>query len=170
VEIVEKMENEIIEKKSPNFKTGRENFEPKAFVIHVSEGNFQGTLNWCLNPSTKVSYHFLVKEDGQIYKLVDTENTAWHAGLAVKPTWTGHTIGRNPNLETIGIAFAGFASEGPSLPQILAIRELILELSAVHRIPLDRKNIIGHNEIRADKICPGPKLSLDAVSFLCQLK
>lgn len=164
------MENEITEKKSPNFEVGRNGFAPKAFVIHVTEGNFAGALNWCLNPSSKVSYHFLIKEDGQIYKLVDTKNTAWHAGQAVKPTWQGHTIGRNPNLETIGIAFAGFAATGPSLAQILAIRELILEYSAIHRIPIDRKNIIGHNEIRADKICPGSKISLDGLAWLCRLE
>ncbi len=160
----------IIKKLSPNFREGREGFLPKAFVIHVIEGNFSGALSWCLDPKSEVSYHFIVKENGEIYQLVETENTAWHAGLAVKPTWQGHTIGRNPNLETIGIAFAGWATKGPSLAQILAIRDIILEQSAIHRIPLDRKNIVGHNEIRADKVCPGPNLSLDAVSFLCQLK
>jgi N-acetyl-anhydromuramyl-L-alanine amidase AmpD len=163
------MENEIIERMSPNFREGREDFAPKAFVIHVTEGSFQSALNWCTNKFSQVSYHFIVKEDGQKYKLVDTKNTAWHAGQAVKPSWKGHTIGRNPNLETIGIAFAGFAHLGPTLAQILAIRELILEYSAFHRIPLNRDNIIGHNEIKADKICPGPKVSLDAIAFLCKL-
>lgn len=161
---------DIIEKLSPNFREGREGFLPKAFVIHVTEGKFSSSTAWCLDIKSKVSYHFIIRECGEIWQLVKTENTAWHAGLAVKPTWAGFTSGRNPNLETIGIAYSGFASKGPSLPQILAIRNLILEFSAIHRIPLDRKNIVGHNEIRADKICPGPKLSLDAVVFLCQLK
>jgi N-acetylmuramoyl-L-alanine amidase len=161
---------ETIQKHSPNFREGREGFLPKAFVLHVTEGNFAGSLAWCLNPESKVSYHFLIKEDGQIHQLVDTENTAWHAGLAVKPTWKGFTSGRNPNLETIGIAFAGWATKGPTLAQIWSIRELIFTYSAIHRIQLDRNNIIGHNEIRADKICPGQKISLDAIVFLCQVK
>lgn len=161
---------DIIEKLSPNFRVGREGFLPKAFVIHVTEGSFESALNWCLNKASQVSYHFLVDQSGEITQMVDTKNTAWHAGLAVKPTWQGFTSGRNPNLETIGIAFAGWAAIGPTLAQIMAIRELILEYSAIHRIALDRKNIIGHNEIRADKICPGPRFSLDAVSFLCQVQ
>ena len=164
------MQNQIIEKKSPNFREGRNGFAPKAFVIHVTEGSFDGALEWCMNPESKVSYHFIIKDNGQIYQLVHTENTAWHAGLAIKPTWQGHTIGRNPNLETIGIAFAGFASIGPSLAQILAIREVILQFSAIHRIPLDRKNIIGHNEIRADKVCPGAKANIDAILYFAQLQ
>ena len=164
------MKKEIIQKKSPNFREGRNGFAPKAFVIHVTEGNFTGALEWCLNPKSTVSYHFIVKDDGQIYQFVNTENTAWHAGIAVKPTWTGHTIGRNPNLETIGIAFAGWAAKGPTLAQIWAIRELILKFSAIHRIPLDRKNIIGHNEIRADKVCPGAKANIDAILYFAQLQ
>jgi N-acetyl-anhydromuramyl-L-alanine amidase AmpD len=161
---------EIIQKKSPNFREGREKFLPKSFVIHVTEGNFPGSLAWCLNPESEVSYHFIVAENGEITQMVDTKNTAWHAGLPVRPTWKGYTIGRNPNWETIGIAFAGWAAKGPTLAQIWAIRGIILEQSAIYGIPIDKNNIIGHNEIRADKICPGPKILLDAIVFLCQLK
>ena len=164
------MEDEIIEKLSANFKEGRGGFLPKAFVIHVTEGKFSSSTAWCLDPKSKVSYHFIIRENGEIWQLVETENTAWHAGLAVKPTWKGHTIGRNPNLETIGIAFAGFAAKGPTLAQILAIRKLILKYSAIHRIPLDRKNIIGHNEIRADKVCPGANANIDAILYFAQLQ
>lgn len=160
---------EIIKRHSPNFREGRENFKPKAFVIHVSEGKFESSLQWCLEKISRVSYHFLIKEDGQIYELVDPKNTAWHAGLAVKPTWQGHTIGRNPNLETIGIAFAGFADKGPTAVQIWAIRELLIELSHIHTLPIDRLHVIGHNEIRMDKVCPGPHANLDAIVYLAQL-
>jgi N-acetylmuramoyl-L-alanine amidase len=169
-QFAEKKTMQIVEKKSPNFREGREGFLPKAFVIHVTEGSFESALNWCLDPKSKVSYHFIVKEDGQIFQLVNTNNTAWHAGQAVKPTWQGLTSGRNPNLETIGIAFAGWAAKGPTLAQIWAIRNIILEYSAIHRISLDRNNIIGHNEIRADKVCPGAKANIDAILYLAQLR
>jgi len=161
---------EIIKRQSPNFREGRENFKPKAIVIHVSDGSFSSSLDWCMRKESKVSYHFLVKEDGQIYELVDPKNTAWHAGLAVLPTWSGHTVGRNPNLETIGIAFAGFASKGPTYAQILAIRELLVELSHIHIIPLDREHVIGHNEIRTDKVCPGAHADLAAIVYFAQLQ
>jgi N-acetyl-anhydromuramyl-L-alanine amidase AmpD len=164
------MEFDIVDKLSPNFTVGRSNFEPKAFVIHVGEGTFESNLNWITNKSSGVSYHFLIREDGKIYRIVDTNNTAWHTGLAVNPTWKGHTIGRNPNLETIGIAFSGYAASGPTLKQILAARAIILKYSAIHRIPLTKDTIVGHNEIRTDKLCPGPKVNLQSILWLCSLK
>jgi N-acetyl-anhydromuramyl-L-alanine amidase AmpD len=159
----------IVEKLTGNFAPGRGGLKPKAFVIHVSEGSFEGTLNRCLDKISQISYHYLVRADGEIYKLVDPKNTAWHAGLVVKPTWQGLTVGQNPNLTTIGIAFAGWTIKGPTLAQILAMRELIVSLAVIHNIPIDKKTIIGHNEIRTDKLCPGPKMSVEMLGRLCLL-
>ena len=155
---------------SPNFAVGRSGFSPEAFVFHVTEGNFSGALEWCLNPASKVSYHYIVKENGAITQLVEDKDTAWHAGQMTDPTPYGKQYAPNPNLRTIGIAYAGFALAGPSFEQICAICGLVRQLSVIHTIPIDRKHLIFHNDIRTDKVCPGPRFSLDALIYLAQLK
>ena len=155
---------------SPNFAVGRSGFSPEAFVFHVTEGNFSGALEWCMNPASKVSYHYIVKENGAITQLVEDKDTAWHAGKMTDPTPYGEAYAPNPNLRTIGIAYAGFALAGPSFEQICAISELVRHLSVIHSIQLDRKHLILHNDIRTDKVCPGPHFNLDALIYLAQLK
>jgi N-acetylmuramoyl-L-alanine amidase len=155
---------------SPNFWEGRQGHKPEAFVIHVSEGSFEGSLSWILDPKSAVSYHFLISEFGEVAELVKPENSAWHAGKILNPTWSEIKEGVNPNLYTIGIAFAGFAKDGPTMNQFCTIASLLQHLSVIHSIPLDRKHVVGHNEIRADKICPGEKANLDALLYFAQLQ
>jgi N-acetylmuramoyl-L-alanine amidase len=76
---------------SPNFRVGREGHTPEAFVLHVTEGNFSGALAWCLNPSSQVSYHYLINQNGEITQMVEDKDTAWHAGLMKNPTPLGKT-------------------------------------------------------------------------------
>jgi N-acetyl-anhydromuramyl-L-alanine amidase AmpD len=160
---------QIFSSLSPNQALGRSGYKPEAFVIHVTEGGFIGALEWCKDRRSEASYHFIVREDGFIFKLVEPENTAWHAGAVKNSRWRGLKAGINPNLYTIGISYAGFASKGPTLAQFLAIKELICQLSAIHSILLDRNHIIGHYEIRSDKTCPGAKMNLDALVYLTTL-
>jgi len=112
----------------------------------------------------------IVKENGAITQLVEDKDTAWHAGKMQDPTPYGEIYAPNPNLKTLGIAYAGFALAGPSFEQFRAICELVRHLSVIHTIQLDRKHLIFHNDIRTDKVCPGPHFNLDALIYLAQLK
>ena len=154
---------------SPNFELNRRGNKPEAFVLHVTEGNFLGALEWCKNPASQVSYHFIINKQGMITQLVETKDTAWHAGKMVTPTPYGELYGPNPNFKTIGIAYAGFAKDGPNLLQIVGIVELLKSLSVIHSIPLDRQHLIAHHDIRTDKICPGAKVNFDAILYMCSL-
>lgn len=160
----------ILHTESPNQEHGRREFKPEAFVLHVTEGKTAGSVAWCKDPQSGVSYHYIIDEIGDAWELVKPENTAWHAGRVKEATWQGLKQGVNPNLYTIGIAFGGFAASGPTLAQFTSIAGLLRSLAAIHSIPLDRQHVIGHNEIRADKVCPGPRFSLDALIYLAQLK
>ena len=40
----------------------------------------QGALDRLRSPEAQVSCHYLVDEDGTVYRLVDEANRAWHAG------------------------------------------------------------------------------------------
>jgi N-acetyl-anhydromuramyl-L-alanine amidase AmpD len=139
------------------------------FVIHITEGSFKSGVDWCNNPKSQVSYHFIIDTDGTDICLVMPENTAWHAGAVKNPTADLMKYGSNPNLYTIGIALAGYASEPPTASQIAKCAKLINILATYYSIELDKKTVVTHNSIRSDKICPGPHVSIDTLLYLSQL-
>ena len=56
-------------------------------VLHYTGmPDMQSALDRLTSPEAKVSAHYLVDEDGTIYRLVDESNRAWHAG---KSRWRG---------------------------------------------------------------------------------
>ncbi|MBI2632134.1 N-acetylmuramoyl-L-alanine amidase [Candidatus Pacearchaeota archaeon] len=64
---------------TPNYNRGRTgNIE--GIIIHSTEGLGDGVLNWLKNPQSKASAHYLIKEKGEIIRLVKEGDTAWHAG------------------------------------------------------------------------------------------
>jgi N-acetylmuramoyl-L-alanine amidase len=73
---------------------------PKFIILHHTSGNYVGSVSWCLNPKSKVSYHYIIDpRDGSRTQLVWDTRRAWHAG---KSQWAGLS---NLNSHSIGIAF-----------------------------------------------------------------
>lgn len=140
-----------------------------AIVLHCTEGSFESADSWIKNIQSAVSYHYVVKSDGEIVQYVKDEDTAWANGLIVNPLWEGIIERENPNLYTISIAFAGLAKEGPTLAQVVNMAKLVANLSTKHNIPIDYQHVIPHNEIRTDKLCPGSKFDTAAVRYLSTL-
>lgn len=149
---------------------GRNGKKPVAIVLHVTEGKFEGSLSWCLDPKSQVSYHYIVNRNGDIYKLVEETDTAWSQGLVKNSKWPLLANGSNPNEYCISIAYAGFAEMGPSIEQMSVIAILVRDISARWHIKLDKNFIIGHNIIRTDKICPGSKFDINALLSLASLQ
>lgn len=154
---------------TPNQEYLRRGNAIKGFVIHMTEGSFESAVEWCNNPKSQVSYHFIINTNGEDICLVMPENTAWHAGKISNSSAEIVKWGLNPNLYTVGIAIAGFASEGPTAPQIAKCAKILNTLSAYYNITLDKKTVVPHNAIRADKICPGYKVSIDSLIYLSLL-
>lgn len=147
---------EIKQVASPNFRSGRNGKKIIAIVDHITAGAFPGCLNWLVNPGSQASAHYLVNRAGEIYQLVQDEDTAWHAGIVAKPSWALYD-GSNPNRYTLGIEHEGF--DGTlSEAQYQATLWLHRQLMARWGIPADRDHIIGH--YRIDSVnrpnCPGP--------------
>lgn len=46
-------------------------------VLHIQDGNQQGSITWCKNPAAKVSAHFFAPKTGRLLQLVDTADRAW---------------------------------------------------------------------------------------------
>jgi len=142
-------------KKSPNFWPESPGIVKNAIVIHRTAGRGIGSLEWILAPQSKVSYHYLIMESGKIYEIVEPKNCAWHAGIIKNPTAEIIDPKLNPNRHTFGIAFAGYETEPLTKEQVLNGCQLIANIARKYQIKIDKKHIIGHNEIRSDKTCPG---------------
>lgn len=152
-----------------NCALGRAGQRPEAIVLHVTEGSSESAIKWCMNPISKVSYHYIVDECGEITEMVNPENTAWANGLVVESSWNLKKEGINPNQYTISIAYAGTAEAGPTRAQVIAIAELVREMSDRYKIPLDKFHVVGHYIIRTDKTCPGRKMPIECVLALATL-
>lgn len=142
----------------PNHSKGRPGAAPPiAIVDHISEGTLGSMESWFRNPRSKVSAHYGVGIDGRIWQFVLDQDTAWHAGLRVRPTapLVLERPDQNPNGYTIGIEHEGFADDDTPEAQIQASAELHAYLAETHGLALGSRTVIRHRDIRADKSCPG---------------
>lgn len=128
-------------------------------VLHYTEGNFPRSLD-ILTRGGKVSSHYLVNSaPPTVYRLVDENRRAWHAGVS---SWQGQT---QLNAASIGIEIVhpGYRDtpegrvwlEYPPA-QIDAVLELCKQIVKAHKIRPDR--VVGHSDIAPQrKIDPGPR-------------
>lgn len=86
--------------RSPNVSKGR-TIRPQAIVLHHTAGSYAGSVAWCMDPASRVSYHCIVARDGRRTVLADPTERAWHAG---KSAWLTR---RDLNSWSIGAAFEG---------------------------------------------------------------
>lgn len=126
-------------------------------VLHADAGmSDAGTVSWIGNPTSKVSYHYLVGRDGTVYQFVPDERKAWHAGVS---TFKGRNL---CNDFSLGVSFAN-DQKGEAFPdeQIDAGVELVAALCRRHDIPVER--ITTHAAISPGrKFDPGPRFPLAA--------
>jgi N-acetylmuramoyl-L-alanine amidase len=152
---------EIFKSNSPNFTKGRGGRKIIAIVDHITAGSFPGCLTWMLSSSSKASAHYLVTRAGNIYQLVQDEDTAWANGEANNPSWYLYD-GTNPNRYTLSIEHEGFDGKLTE-EQYQATLWLHRYLIGKHGLPVDADHIIGH--YRIDSVdrpnCPGPNFPWD---------
>jgi len=76
---------DIIDRPSPNFD---ERMLPVSMIVlhYTGMPDAESALNRLTSPEAKVSSHYFIDEDGTVYRLVDEEKRAWHAG---KSRWRG---------------------------------------------------------------------------------
>ncbi len=125
--------------------------EITSIIIHTIEGTARGCVSWFRNPKSKVSAHYVIDFDGNITQMVRDRDVAWHAGT------------REHNQHGIGIEHEGYAKKDGWTPeQMKASADLSRWLCKRYGIPIDRKHILGHNEIAPKrKSDPGPHFDWD---------
>ncbi|HEY8572634.1 N-acetylmuramoyl-L-alanine amidase [Phenylobacterium sp.] len=141
----------VIEAPSPNFDA--RTAPPDVLVLHYTGMETgEGALARLRDPEAKVSSHYLVEEDGRVFRLVPEERRAWHAGRSF---WRGV---ENVNGNSVGIEIVNpgheFGYRPFPEPQIAAVIELVADIRT--RWTIEDRNIVGHSDVAPDrKIDPG---------------
>ena len=142
---------DMIERPSPNFD--QRQLPVSMIVLHYTGmPDAEGALARLTSPEAKVSAHYLVDEQGLIFRLVDEGDRAWHAG---KSYWRGVS---DVNSASVGIEIVNPGHEFGYRPfpdsQVAALIPLVGEIKARHGV--SRGNVVGHSDIApARKDDPG---------------
>lgn len=140
---------------SPNFGPRRNDGRPELIVLHhTAMRTAEAALARLCDPAAEVSAHYLVAEDGRVWRLVAEESRAWHAGHG---SWGGRD---DINSRSIGIelANAGPLASFPPFPepQMVVLETLLDGLMA--RWGIGPEAVIAHSDMAPGrKADPGPK-------------
>ncbi len=140
-----------IEAPSPNFDARRG--PPDMILLHYTGmRSGEAALERLRDPETRLSSHYMIEEDGRVYRLVPEERRAWHAGQS---WWRGE---RDINAVSIGIEIVNPGHEWGyrAFPdaQIEALMALIGDIRSRWQVPDAR--ILGHSDVApARKTDPG---------------
>ena len=143
----------IIGRPSPNFDDRREGLRPAYIILHYTDmATAEAALERLCDLESGVSAHYLVDEDGAVYRMVDEDRRARHAG---ESRFDG--VG-DFNSRSIGIEIANPGHSGGYRPfppsQMRSVRDLCFAVMARHAIPA--ANVLAHSDIApARKRDPG---------------
>jgi N-acetylmuramoyl-L-alanine amidase len=140
---------------SPNHDERNGVARPDMIVLHytgMTDGH-DALVRLC-EPTSKVSCHYLVFEDGTVVQLVPEARRAWHAGVSA---WKGET---DINAHSVGIEIVnpghGLGYPDFSESQIAAVISLCRDLVA--RLPIPPDDVLAHSDVApARKNDPGEK-------------
>jgi N-acetylmuramoyl-L-alanine amidase len=137
---------ELIEAPSPNFDARRA--PPDMIILHYTGmPTGEAAVARLRDPDAKVSAHYVVEEDGRVFRLVPEERRAWHAGVSV---WKGET---DCNARSIGVEIVNPGHEFGYRPfpdvQVEAVIALLSDIRTRWEVPDAR--IIGHSDVAPDR-------------------
>ncbi|WPY01022.1 N-acetylmuramoyl-L-alanine amidase [Candidatus Trichorickettsia mobilis] len=132
---------------SPNYSIRKG--EIKFIIIHYTEMEFDEAISKLCNIAAKVSAHYVIKADGEVFRLVEDQHSAWHAGVS---NWQNYS---SINEYSVGIELDNLGYASYPIAQMQSCISLCKQLITLYNIP--RTNILGHSDIAPNrKIDPGP--------------
>ncbi|HWY15041.1 MAG TPA: N-acetylmuramoyl-L-alanine amidase [Rhizomicrobium sp.] len=143
----------FVERPSPNHDPRPAGAAVDILVLHYTGmRTAEEALDRLCDPEAKVSSHYTIDRDGCIYRHVDEDRRARHAGVS---WWAGE---RDVNGRSIGIELVNPGHEFGYVPfpeaQIDALMELAHAILARHPVPANR--VVGHSDVApARKMDPG---------------
>lgn len=146
-----------------------EKIVPTILILHYTVASLARTLKiFSGHANAHVAAHYTISEDGVIFKHVDEEDAAYHAGLSYwcnKTALNRHSVGiehvnagyKETEDQPVGIIIEGSDKEWYPFPltQIAASLKLCKEIIA--RYNIHPRNIVGHSDVAPGrKADPGP--------------
>ena len=105
-------------------------------VLHTTEAAARGSL---LKLQERGECHFCVTEEGIIYRIVDRDREAFHAGRSI---WNGK---EDVDKFSIGIECVGHHDVPMPMMQLVAIRDLVKELQKMYH--LSDEKVVTHSMV-----------------------
>ena len=141
---------------SPNFNRKKRLINSiKIIVIHYTgmQSERESIIRLC-NTKSKASSHFLINQNGKVYRLVQDNEIAWHAG---KSCWGKYN---NLNKSSIGIELANkghrFGYTNFRKKQLSSLIKICKSL--IKKYKIKKRNVVGHSDVAPlRKIDPGEK-------------
>jgi hypothetical protein len=119
---------------SPNHSS-RNGTKIYMIILHCTVGTkVSGTINWFLNRQSRVSPHYVVDRNGDIYQMVSDTECAWHA--------------KGANRRSVGIEHVGTATDQLTEEQSAASAQLVRRLVSTYDVPT--ANVVGHTSSRPE--------------------
>jgi N-acetylmuramoyl-L-alanine amidase len=132
----------VIELPSPNHAARQSAVD--VLVLHYTEMALDESLKALRDDRrpNRVSSHYVLAEDGTVYRLVPEDRVAWHAG---RSHWRGHDA---LNGTSIGIEIVNLHGDRHDYPevQIAALIELCHDIIGRHPA-IEPRNVVGHSDI-----------------------
>lgn len=148
-------------KQTPNVSKNK--IKPTGIVLHHAAGSYLGSVSWCLDTKSKVSYHCIVDLNGDRTVLAKDNQRAWHAG---KSSFKGKS---DCNSFMLGIAVSGDTNTRRLTDfEVNSVAEWCVSKMRSLNINLD--NITTHREIspgrKTDVSIPAEKQIKDKIIYL----
>lgn len=105
-------------------------------VLHTTEAPARSSLTKLRDYGEA---HFCVTEEGTVYRIMDRDRVAAHAGRSM---WNGK---EDVSEFSIGIECVGYHDKAMSTVQLAAIRDLVKELQSMYSIPDER--VVCHSHV-----------------------
>ena len=147
------MSDELVHREEPSPNWDARDERISMVVLHYTDmPSCESAVTRLCDPAAKVSAHYVITEEGEVIRLVDEANRAWHAGRSF---WRGKS---NVNGCSVGIELAnpGHTCGYRPFPdaQIDALVPLLHRIVRDYDIP--RANVVGHSDVAPQrKLDPG---------------
>lgn len=126
-------------KATPNITVGKK-IIPTHILLHHTSGRYDGSISWCMDPVSRVSYHCIVAQTGKRTVLASPSMRTWHAGIS---QWQGR---KDCNNFCIGLAFEGDTyTHPPTEDALISAAEYLVPIMDEYKIP--PANIIRHADV-----------------------
>jgi N-acetyl-anhydromuramyl-L-alanine amidase AmpD len=122
--------------RSPRNKERRLRKATTLVVLHTTEAHAKSSLN---KLSERGEAHYCVVENGTVYRIIDRDREAFHAGRSM---WNGK---EDCDTYAIGIEVVGHHDQAVTLQQLEALRQLLAKLKQMYR--LGDAQIVCHSHV-----------------------